>query len=102
MVFLWWCGGVFVVVVWWCQHPAREPAFPWYHDAFLLAMHVYRGDQLRICALIPHGPKDKKDTSRHDRQTQHCIFKVFLQERFVSAECIHGTDTKADTHTVVH
>ena len=30
-------------------------------------MHVYRGDQLRICALIPHGPKDKKDTSRHDR-----------------------------------
>ena len=24
MVFLRWCGGVFVVVVWWCQHPARE------------------------------------------------------------------------------
>ena len=24
---MWWCGGVFVVVVWCCQHPARELAF---------------------------------------------------------------------------
>ena len=24
---MWWCGGLFVVVVWWCQHPARELTF---------------------------------------------------------------------------
>ena len=29
------------------------------------------------------APRTEKDTSRHDSQTQHCIFKVFLQERIV-------------------
>ena len=52
---VWWCfcgggavvstSGVFVVVVWWCQHPARELVLfgvlqqrcsgPWYHDPLI-------------------------------------------------------------------
>ena len=57
------------------------------------------GDQLRICAFFRMAPRTEKDTSRHERQTQHCMF-CFSARAICFCKIANGTDTRAGTHRV--